>query len=290
MTSPNHLQPLGLLQGTRALLRLSRWRPRSRGPDDVRAEGFGMGDMVGPLIATGERFVGLLRALDPDEAERQVPGMDWTVGETATHMLTIFRRAADPRRSTTLEGLAELNDVQIAEVDTRDVRLLADGIEAHLVVLHRIGSVGTVLWALRVGRWINVPLHMGLWADMPTASSYMLLDCLAHGDDIARATGRAWDIPQDHAALALRSSLPALGTWARREVLDGPPQQARFTFPAADFALCAEVGEGAYRVRPIDMDRADVEVDPVNLFLAITGRREPEDEAATRIAAWYQPI
>jgi uncharacterized protein (TIGR03083 family) len=249
-----------------------------------------MADMVGPIVETGHRFAGLLRELDPGDGDRRVPDMEWTVAETAVHMLTIYRRAADPRRSPTLEGLAELNDVQIAEIKTRDVHALADAIEAHVGVLGRLGSVGATLWTLRVGRWINVPLHMGLWADMPTASSYMLLDSLAHGDDIARGTGRTWDIPPDHAALALRTSLPALGTWVPDEVLNGPRQQVRFSFPGAGYALSAEIGEGSYRVRSVVRDQTEVEVEPVHLFLAVTGRREPESGPVARIAAWYQPI
>jgi uncharacterized protein (TIGR03083 family) len=249
-----------------------------------------MGDMVGPIVQTGQRFAGLLRDLDPSEGDRPVPDMEWTVAETAVHMLTIYRRAANPRRSPTLEGLAELNDVQIAEIESRDVHELADAIEAHVGALGRIGSLGATLWKLRIGRWINVPLHMGLWADLPTASSYLLLDSLAHGDDIARGTGRTWDIPPDHAALALRTSLPALGPWVPHEVLNGPSQKIRFSFPGADYALSAEIGEGSYRVRPVIRDQTATEVEPVHLFLAVTGRREPESGPVSRIAACYRPI
>lgn len=285
------LEPPSMLQGMRGLLRMSRWRRTSRSRDDVRAEGFGLADMVPAIVGTGERFVGLLRELEPEDGDRPVPGMTWTVAETATHMLTILRRGdGDPSRSDTLEGLARLNDLQIAEVEERDLRKLADLIEGHVHVLRRIGSSGRVLWALRIGRWINIPLHMGVWADMPTGSSYLLFDLLGHGDDMARATGRSWNIEPDHAALVLRSSLPALGPWVSPDALDGPREQTTFTFPNTDYALDVEIGDGGYEVHPTASERATVEVDPVDTFLAVAGRREPATEDIARIAGWYHPI
>lgn len=283
-------EPPNTVEALRALLRMSRWRRTSRSRNDVRARGFGFGDMVPAVAGTGEQFVGLLRDLEPEDGGRPVPGMAWTVAETATHMLTILRRAQDPRRSDTLDGLAQLNALQITEIEERELRSLADLIEGHVHVIRRIGSAGRVLSALRIGRWINFPLHVGLWADVPTASSYVLFDLLAHGDDIARATGRPWTIAPDCAALVLRSSLPALLPWVSPEALDGPRDHTTFTFPDADDAFAVGLGDGDYTVQPVARRHATVELDPVDLFLAIAGRREPATDTIARISAWYQPI
>lgn len=289
-THATELEPPSTLQRLRALLRISRWLRTSRSYNDVRAEGFGVADTLPAAVEVGERFVSLLRDLEPNDGDRPVPGMAWTVAETATHMLTLLRRGGDPRRADTLEGLRQLNARQIAEVEERDLGELTDLIEAYVSGFRSMIPIHRALWALRVGRWINFPLHVGLWADLATAGSYTLVEFLAHGDDIARATGRSWTITPDHAALALRSCLPATAPWISPEVLNGSREHTTFTFPNVDYALAFEVGEGNFTVHPVARQQATLELDPVELLLAFAGRHEPATEAIARISNCYQPL
>lgn len=253
----------------------------------VRAEGFGATQIVPALGAAGTAFVELLRALDPAEGERPVPGMTWTVAETAVHMLNVLRRGlGDRRRSETVEGLAELNDLSITEVPERDVSVIADMMETDLrTYLDLLSGVTDEQGAGSVVR-----LHAGLKADLPTALSYQLFDFLGHGYDIATATGRDWVLPSDQLVLGFRACVPALGPWVLDEVLAGTSRRVELTFPGVDFALVAEVGEGRYEVHAAERGVAAEEVDPAEAFLTIAGRRASQDPVIAELASWYRPI
>lgn len=255
--------------------------------DVVRAEGFGLGEMIQMLEEAGGQFVSLLRSLDGSDGDRPIPNMTWTVAETAVHMLTIVRRGlGDRRRSDSVEGLAELNDQAIAEQAERGIDAIADLIEADLrayVELLRAAQ------ADRIESQV-VRLHAGVRADVPTALSYQLFDLLAHGKDIATPTGRPWTISEKHATLALRASLPALRPWVLDDVLQGSDHRAAFTFPGFDRALVVCVGGGAYEVLLAGRDQAEAEVDPACMFLAISGRLSPDDPFIRRVASWFRPI
>lgn len=255
--------------------------------DVVRAAGFGMAEMVPALEAAGDNFVGLLRSLEPTDGDRPVPAMKWTVAETAVHMLTIVRRGlGDRRRADSLEGLAQLNDQCIDEIPERQVEAIADLIETDMKrYIDLLAGVTDDVAASRV-----VPLHSEVQADLPTALSYQLFDFLAHGFDIARASGRPWKIDPPYAALVLRASLPALRPWVTNDAMSGPPQRTVISFPNADFALAIQTGDGAYQVQPATTDEADAQIDPVDLFLALVGRQKASNPAVNRLAGWYAPI
>jgi uncharacterized protein (TIGR03083 family) len=258
--------------------------PRS---DAVWAAGFGMAEMVPALDAGGRNFVGVLRSLEPTDGDRPVPPTKWTVAETAVHVLTIIRRGlGDRRRADSLEGLAQLNDQCIDEIPERQVEAIADLIETDMKrYIDLLAALTDDVADLRV-----VPLHAEVQADLPTALSYQLFDFLAHGFDIARATGRPWKIDPHHAALVLRASLPAIRPWVTNDAISGPRQRTVISFPDADFALALQTGDGAYQVQPATTDEADVEIDPVDLFLALAGRQKASDPTVGRLASWYAPI
>jgi len=257
--------------------------------DVVRATGFGIDEMVAGLGRAGRAFVDLLRTLDAEDASQQCPGMAWTAAETAAHMINIVRRGmGDRRRSGTLAGLADQNDIGIGEIATRDPAELATLLEADLT--EYLALLATLDEA--TARATVVRLHAGVKADVSTALSYQLFDELAHGDDIARATGRPWDIPAAEAALVLRAGLPALTPWVKSDVLAGAVQRTSFAMPdaGAGDGIEIEVGEGRYDVRAVDAAEVEWDADPVHLFLALAGRREPQGDDVTRVAGWYQPI
>ena len=253
----------------------------------VGASGFELSEMLDALERAGDAFVKLLRQLDAEDAVRPVPGMTWTVGETAAHMLTIIRRGlGDRRRSASIEGLAELNDQAIGEVAEREPLALATLLEQDMrEYLPRLRTVPD-----DAARDIPVELHAGVHAELPTALSYQLFDFLAHGLDIASATRRSWTIDPASAVLTLRAALPALRPWVLDDAVAGPRQRVAFTFPGADFALVVEIGDGEYRVSSQPRDEEAAETDPVTLFLAIGGRGEATDAVAKQLAPNFRPI
>jgi uncharacterized protein (TIGR03083 family) len=212
--------------------------------------------------------------------------MKWTVAETAAHMLNIIRRGlGDFRRADTLGGLAELNDQGIEEIPERDLRALADLIEA---------DMGTALSLLAARNDSDAaaavfPLHVGLVADVPTAISYSMFDFLVHGYDIAKATGAHWSIAPDYAGVTLQAALPALRPWVVKEVLSGPTQTVAITF-SPDVTLALRTGQGVWDVKPAQPNGTEVRVGAVELLLGIAGREQPTEPTTRRLAAWFEPI
>ncbi len=233
--------------------------------------------------AAGERFVALLRDLPEDAGSLPVPGLKWTVAETAVHMLTVLRRGlVDFRRSETLEGLAELNDLCIQEVDERSLAVIADLIDEASAKAVR-GLQGMSDEQADEG----FPLHMGLSANVPTAISYGIFDLLGHGYDIARATGHDWPFDPLEVGTMMRTILPAMRPWIPQEIIDGEPREERIAF-VPDVVLSIRTGGGLWSVT--NATDATDEVDPVELFLAVAGREPASDPVVTRIASWFSPI
>jgi uncharacterized protein (TIGR03083 family) len=246
-------------------------------------------EMVDTFDATGDQFVEQLYRLSPADGELSVPGMKWTVVEVAAHMLAVVRRGVgDRRRSDTVEGLADLNDLTAAEIDSRLPAELADRIMETKSVLSGALRAQTDEQAQATA----FPLHAGLIAAVPTALSYVVFDFIVHGQDIARATGRKWTIDPAHAALCLKAGMAALRPWICEDAVAGAAQKLVFTFPASEHATVIEVGEGTYRAH--NLPRAEVvdaaEVDPVEALLAVAGRVEATDATLRRLASWFRPI
>lgn len=243
----------------------------------------GWDEMREACDAAVARFVAMLRALPEETGALPVPGMDWTVAETAAHLVGIVGRGlGDLRRGATLAELHELNARCIAEVETRTLSDIADRIEADW-------SSGAPLRAAARGDE-PFPLHAGVVAEVAAAISYGVWDFLVHGFDIARATGYAWRIDPEEAARVLRAALPALRPWIRDEVIAGSEQRLVVTFSTGGPALDAVVGGGRYEVALTDAEEADAAVDPVHTLLAVSGREPARDPLVQRLADWFQPI
>jgi uncharacterized protein (TIGR03083 family) len=245
--------------------------------------------VVDALDVSVRQFADLLDGLDEPDGERPVPGLRWSVGETAAHMLTILRRGTgDDRRADTIPGLAELNEQALAEVDTRSPAQLAELVRTEGETL--VAILGGLSQDQAAG--VEVQLHAGLRADLPSALSYILCDLLAHGHDISAAVNLRWDINPTHAALDLHAMVPLLEPWLVETVREGPRKRLAISFPGDDVAIVVETGEGRYRAHNADSADADgvSEVDPIETFLALSGRRESPHTAVRLLASWFQPF
>lgn len=253
----------------------------------IRAEGFDIADMGHAIQIAGDSFVDLLKTLDRSDGETQVPSLSWTVKETAAHMLSVLRRGlGDRRRADSVQGLRDLNDETVQELANLDVAEIALAMEADLdryipMLLQTPQDTAEA---------VVVKLHSHLKTDVPTALSYQLVDFLVHAFDIASALDRPWEIAPNLAVLGLRSCLPALGPWVTDKVLNGPELSLRFSFPDADFSAVVRTGQGAYSVSPASKSDSDPQVDPVEVLLAVCGRRTPTGPLVAQLAAWFEPI
>ena len=252
----------------------------------VRAEGVTLAVVLPVWESAGAKFVALLRSLDPTSGAIQVPHLKWTVGETAAHMLSIVRRGLnDFRRSDTREGLADLNDLCIDEIEEREPTALADWIESG------ISKTARVLRPMSEEDAAEsvFPLHAGLQANIPTALSYAMFDFLVHGYDIAVAVEKAWALDPSEAGVTLRACFPALRPWVNQTVLEGPAQVATLSF-LPDVTLALHTGDGTWRVDSAGSEANASTVDAAELLLAIAGRESSGNPEIARVAEWFAPI
>jgi len=110
-----------------------------------------------------------------------VPGLSWTVGECAAHVVSLYRRLTTDRRppSTVLELSAKLGP------DYRDT------------------------------------FHAGMQVSYPQGTVVVIGELVVHGDDIARATGAPWHpLPADVLPV-WRLAVPLMSGWLRPEAPAG---------------------------------------------------------------------
>jgi mycothiol maleylpyruvate isomerase-like protein len=152
------------------------------------------------------RLVALVRGA-PDATTAAVGS--WTVGDVAAHLAHSFRADTDaiagrpvPKAIVTKAGIAEATAKLLAEDGERDPVVLAD----RMCTL--AGEFDDV--AAR-SRSATVDWLQGTRLPPSAAACHLLEECLVHGHDIAKATGRRWPIRCDHALLAIEGfALPLL--------------------------------------------------------------------------------
>jgi len=129
----------------------------------------------------------------------------WTVGDVAAHLSHVFRfdTAAIagnpvPDAIVTAAGMAEVNATMLAEDGERDPAALADRIGT---LADEFDDVASCSRAATVG-WLQ-----GIRLPPSVVACHLLEECLIHGHDIARATGRSWLIRRRHALLAIEGGV-----------------------------------------------------------------------------------
>jgi hypothetical protein len=247
----------------------------------VRAEGFSYAEMLSAIEQTGGAFVALIRSLDMSDGPKPVPGLDWTVAQTAAHLIGVVTRGnEDRRRVPTIEQLGALNMAQILELGEDDLSVIAGTLER---LLHgELTGLATATGAE------PIELYGGLVASLKTALSYELWDFLVHGHDISRATHRPWSIDLSVAALDVLAILPALEPWLHPDVRTGTVKQVAFTFPQIRHAILVRAGDDSYLVE-LEAKGTEREVDPVAMLLAISHREPSSDALISELASWFLP-
>jgi hypothetical protein len=134
----------------------------------------------------------------------------WTVGEVAAHLSHCFRADTDaiagrpvPEAIVTKAGIAEATAKLLAEDRERDPAVLAD----------RIGTLANEFDDVASrSRAATVDWLQGVRLPPSAVACHLLNECLIHGHDIARATGRPWPIQRHHALLAIEGAVLPLIT------------------------------------------------------------------------------
>lgn len=242
-------------------------------------------DAFAALIDLTGRVLTQLDAVTPEEVGAPIPGLAWTVGECAAHLLSLFRRmTGDARRAASPAGVAALNAQANAEIG-RDLPSIRGEIDSLLGAICELALLlpGDRLFDFHAGRRVTYGQHVAL----------LVAELIVHGDDIARATGRPWPVSVDDVRPVWRHAVPILGGWLR---------------PAASAALESWALLVADRVTPVvlEIDHGVLRVggtpgrvpdhvidvkDPVAFTLAFPYARRPfEDPALARLARYFLPV
>jgi uncharacterized protein (TIGR03083 family) len=224
-------------------------------------------DAARAALTRAARAVADLARAAPDP-ERPVAGSDWSVREVIAHLVLIiegFCRYAtgDATPVIDLADLARSNPAAIEKVEERDVRALADRLEA---------GVAEFL-ELIVDRALDDPMVWhGVDTTVGAACGIYLGELLMHGEDIARTIEAPWPIAREDATIVLEGTSqtahhfldPTPRPDAAFEVrLRGGP---RFVYRFAGDSMRMERG-GA---RDVD---CRISADPVAMMHVVYGRR-----------------
>jgi uncharacterized protein (TIGR03083 family) len=225
------------------------------------------------LRANAARTAAVIRAAkDPG---KRVPGLAWTVGETAAHLVAEFTdytayaqgrkdpgegdQAGDPSRRN-----AVANAAQLRADPERDPARLAD----------RLGPAVDGFLAV-APRGDRVLVSNGLEMTWATMSSALLGELLVHGWDIARASGRPWSIDRADALQVIAGVMTMVPDYLDRRRAAG----VRMTFElrlrgGPRYLIKVADGEAVVTSEQRGADQPDcwISADPVAFLLVGFGR------------------
>jgi uncharacterized protein (TIGR03083 family) len=235
-------------------------------------------DVMDALRASSGRFIELVESLDPADAARPVPRLEWNVGETVAHVLTVVRRGfADRRRSASAATTAELNQLVLDETPERDLRALA-------AMLREDVHTALDLVFPKIDDDRVFPFHGGVQTTMTPALRIVLGEYVIHGYDVAGATDRPWTITDAEAALLVPGEL--LSAWVRPDAPDATYELRLAPLPPIRFDI------GPSRLRVSEGTGGDVIAMDLRAFvLAFYGRELPDGDhdALWRLLSCFVP-
>jgi uncharacterized protein (TIGR03083 family) len=220
----------------------------------------------------------LLGSISDSCADVPVPGLAWTVAETAAHLVALLRQSA-AFASGSRDGAAERAALppsggigeRLALGNARELDRLG---ERRIPVLRQLlGSSVDEYATLIAGRRNGGPVETLSGPEDPAAMTAALVgEQLVHGFDLARAVGRRWTIDPDAARLTLTGLAPFLPFMVDAEAIRHVRARIEVRIVGGPrFTLVLEHGSAA--VEPAD-GRCDcwVRAQPVPYLLIGYGR------------------
>ena len=217
-----------------------------------------------PVPGHAARFTAMVRQLTPAQLDAVVPGMTWTAGDVARHVLTVLQRyLGGSARAETRQGLTQLNESELRALEL-PIDDVADAIDASISLLADL--------APHIPDDQRFEFHLGLTVDVEAAWANLCSEFLVHGDDISRATGCPWTFPAADVEGIWRRLLPVAAGWLRPEARGiDEAYELRFPFGPVNVWIhdgCVTTDED----HRIAEHRTSVD-DPVRFTLGVPGRR-----------------
>lgn len=209
----------------------------------------------------------------------------WSVRDTAVHASHIFEVLAgllnggtspvkDHREmSQTWNGL-------VADDDETNLTKIADRIE---------GSAASFIRNAAPEGWTAlVPWHGELQIPVYGLGAILVTEATIHGLDIAKATGRSWEIDRDDALISIYGLLPVLGNFLDEDAVAGLTATYRLSLRGGA-TLYLKVSDSHLTVDGAPLGSVDctISADPAAYLLVGYGRVGRWGPIATgKIAAW----
>ncbi len=233
--------------------------------------------------AAAAQMVQLIRAI-PDTNLR-AHGLDWTVGETATHLVWVTRgytlwASGRGAPDWSLDRLAETNARLINELPERRPTALAD--------LFADGARGFLETTANLPGDRPVPWFGGHTLSLASATCMMLEEFLVHGYDIARTIGQPWPIAARHARLAVDGITSVLPLVVNQQTA-GKVEATYAIHVRGGSRFVVRFQGGALTVEPLSAAPVDchISADPVAFLLVSMGRVSPWRAIARgKLVAW----
>lgn len=228
------------------------------------------------VVTHTERFLNLVDELDPADLDRPVPGLAWTVGETIAHVRSVYERyTSDPDRVPDRGSLAQRNAADIARLGD-DPDAAAASIRTQLATLAPVVE--------HVAPDQRFPFHAGQEVTLAAGWGNLLGELLAHGDDIARATGRRFTIPSADLEVLCRYTSPVLQGWLRPETTE-LAESWRLSYEFGDIDVVIDHGSLRWDMPPLAApDHRLVINDAADFALQVPYRRRPVTDP--EVALW----
>jgi len=199
---------------------------------------------------------------------------EWTVRDAAAHLIgttglyaELASGGASPVLELTPHAVAEYNASQLADIGETDSRLLS---KALMVAVARFLDATS-------GRPADTPItwHSGISINLAQGTGILVAEYVLHGYDIATATGTAWPILPEHAALGLFGRGSVFPSVADPTTSSGHTAAYLLDLGVAG-RLTVRFVEGVVTVGTGD-EPADCEIatDPVTMLMVSSGRLSP---------------
>ena len=234
------------------------------------------------LAQVGTRAADLIGSID--DMNRPVPGLDWTVGQVAAHMLVAIRGNTASMGGNTEQLSQFVPDVagysdRMAAMTSRTLAAepVRDPAAAAAALRDAVTAFVSQAEQQAPDDAVQTPWY-GAGASLPVAmdSRLMIGEMLIHGLDIARGLGKPWPLSRDEVLLVI----PAIYAMMPRLFKADAARDVNVTFKVrmrGGGTTCIRVQDGYVDSSPWSplSGRADcaLSADPVAFFLLAYGRK-----------------